>query len=517
MNRHTSRRRAGRKLLGLVCLAGATTFAASGLASAQVPPVDNHQTNATVGGSGGALTRIECGWALPDMVQTSTDATVPLFNYGAAGAAHDDNARVPAPTPCTSVVGTEARPTQTSVTGVPTVQNIQVDVTPNLDDRVGGVDHLRWIELWAAIDGAGELNPNAVVNWQVYHPDSSFKVQVEGTNYTPDDSLTQCSGPTGMFTAAVETNQIQTTAVSNLTQQHDSLQDYCLNSEKDLYYGAFALSKHQPWGFYRIVANVVNGNSVSTLTYYLYVQPVVGFAKDFTDVNFTDATSGPLSSGANINITGNTIWDPAALVSPNSINRPSVQSTGNTAITVEMAYTNMCLQLATTPATSDCGPAKEVTNFDGKLGSEPRTVESRAVANGPSPSSSSPATGPYMNFVGAATTAAGSQRFRTLCPNDVFKIDFSLHTPPSLLPGIYKGNVLLRVLGLGGTPATNAAQITPATPGEAPVPCPTDVGNVYNPALGLPAGFNLYLGTNAVTTETLFNGTTPKATGYPHP
>jgi len=65
----------------------------------------------------------------------------------------DDDPRL-APTQCSSTPGTEARPTQVSATTAPALP--QIDVTPNLDDKVAGAAHLRWIELWAAVDGAGE-------------------------------------------------------------------------------------------------------------------------------------------------------------------------------------------------------------------------------------------------------------------------------------------------------------------------------------------------------------------------
>lgn len=513
--------RARKRLVVSVGILGALGLTASsfGVAGAQTPVEKKTLANVTAGGGGAGAPSIECAWALPDMVQPNTGTNgAPItgeMNYGTITSPSanflddDDDARTPSGAPlCTTNEGVENRPTQaTQLTAGP----IHIDVTPNLDDKVGSAQHLRWIELWSAIDGAGEQNPNAIVNWQVYHPDGSFKVQVEGTNYTPDDTALQCAGPAGMFNSATDSGQIEKTAVTNAATPlvHDTLTDWCLNGEKDLYYGAFGLSKHQPYGDYKVVANVINGANIATLTYWIHVRDVVGFAQDFTDVDFQGITGG-----APKNINGNTIWDsPAAPVTPLSANRPSVQSTGNKAITVEMAYQNMCLQLPTPIPTPDCGPAKEILIYNGKLGSAINTVEARVVNNPPSPGSASPATGAYMNFVSPVTTNSGSERFRTLCPNDVFKIDFSLHAPASLTPGNYAGKVFLKVIAFGGTTTANGATVTPGAPALPPVPCPTDQGHVYYPFTG-PSSINQYLGVDSVTVETAYNNITPKTTGY---
>lgn len=511
---------------GLAAVAAALPVTFAGAVPPTLPSQsEQHDTSATVNGSGNSTVNIECAWAMPDMVQPNggpwgAPANATQMNYGtvngpASGYLDDDDDPRLAGVQCTTEEGTFTRPDQPDQPTKPAAP--QIDATPNLDDKVNGNPHLRWIELWAAVDGAGEQNPLAQVYWRVLHPDGSFKVQVEGSNYTPADTVDQCDGPSNMFPSAIDTGQLAPSAVGNTTPEHDSLIDWCLNGEKDLYYGAFGLSKHQPWGWYLIEAHVVNGTNHDILNYWIYVKPVVGFATDFTEVNF-----GQVGANQAVNVTGDTTFNsPAAPVTPTSTNRPSVQSTGNTAITVEVGYSNMCYVLnpevsPPTPYQYDCGTAKEIRDFDVKLGSHVSTVEAREVANPPSPTQTQPYTpdiAHYMNMVQQITSAAGP-RYRSLCPNDIFKIDFSLHTPGSLTPGTYDGEVYLRVIPylFANPTGANAAGVTangvPIDGSTAlpPYACPTDQGHEYYPFTD-----------PVVTVDPGYDGTTPRTTGYQIP
>lgn len=442
-------------------LLGIGAFAAPRVSAQTGPvPVSGSVTNANTNGP-----LIECAWALPDPNNNWGDF---MNGYRTAGStANDDQPRTrPATPPCSNPgVGTDGtKPAQANQPAVATAP-IHIQVTPNIDDQ----PTLRWIELWAAVDST---SVGTIVNWKVYHPDGSFKVQVDGTNYTPGSNQTACSGPSGMFDMAINTGQLDSASTMNNTPQiHDSLQDYCKQNVKDFYYGAFGLSKHQPYGKYRIEATAIkpaNGGE-STLIYWIEVLPVMSLAKDFGGLNFP-----AMAAGNTYNIDGDTIWQ-------NEDGGPTLQNQGNAGLTVEMTYTNLCL-LVGSPSVRDCGPAKRIHHFDGGLGTSINTVEHRD----PIPSADNDVDAmnlPGQGFLPGLDTGTGP-RYRTLCPNDLAKIDFSVHTPLALQKGDYAGNVHLKVV---------ASKL-----------CPTDVGSVYKPPFNDPN----------VTVNTTFKGTTPMATGY---
>lgn len=449
----------------LTLLAGglfATTAQAQSSSPTPVP------IEATVVSSGPAGQLIECAWALPD--PSSRRGSKPtwsdLMNGYTTGSAvaNDDMPSVkPVTPPCkTPEIGLDgSRPIQTdrpSLEGAP----IHIEVSPNINDE----PTLRYIELWSAVDSTSN---GTIVHWKVFHPDGTFKVQVDGTNYTPGSGTGRfCAGPPGMFNMAVATGQIDGPTATNATPQiHDSLQDYCLQNEKDFYYGAFGLSKHQPYGKYKIEATAIkpaNGGQ-STLTYWIEVNPVLYVARDFDGVTFKN-----LQAGQDYQISGDTVWGG---------DKPTLQSQGNAGVTAEMAYTNLCLLVG---SLRDCGPAKRVDEFNGALGTSIAAVEHRYPIKG-FDTDALAAASTFQGFLPQETSNFGP-RYRTLCPNDLAKIDFSAHTPRTLSTGNYAGKVHLKFVA-------------------SPL-CPTDKKSVYGPPFNDPN----------VSLLTSFDGTTPMETGY---
>jgi hypothetical protein len=465
---------------GLSLIVG--TFTAPQVA-AQTSPSPTVPVNATVDGSGTTANLIECAWALPDP-DKNWDSNPKMNGYVVGiSPANDDAPDVkPASPPCKNPdVGIEgSRPKQTSQPSTAAKPNdppagapIHIQVLPNIDDK----PTLKYIELWTAVDS---VNPGTKVFFKVYHPDGSFKVEVDGTNYTPGSVSTRCDGPAGMFNMAIVTGQIDAASAANATPLvHDSLQDWCQQNKKDYYYGAFGLSKHQPYGSYKIEATAVLPANAgqSTMTYWIDVLPMTYLAKDFTSLNF-----GPMAAGQDYVIDGDVQWGSGG---------PTLQNQGNQGLTIGIAYTNLCLLVGVNNS-RDCGPRggpKRVDHFDAGFGTSNGTVEHRdwipsddidAVA----------ATYPGEKFLDGIDSGTGP-RYRTLCPNDLGKLDFSAHTPNTLVQGTFSGNVHIKV---------TASKL-----------CPTDKGSVYFPFTDT----NVKVDTNVVAVVGEPNRMfTPQAFGY---
>jgi hypothetical protein len=455
--------RIGRTLL----LGSAAALVAGGLFAPQVTAQTGGggvEINATVTNSTSTGPIIECAWALPDPSARWSDLMASYKTPTGVTANDDTPNQKPATPPCNNPnIGSESKPLQANQPNAASAP-VHISVMPNQNDE----PNERYIELWAAVDSTA---PGTIVHWKVFHPDGSFKVQVDGTNYTAGSSQAPCAGPNGMFDMAVRTGQIEAPAASNATSNiHDSLQDWCRQNVKDFYYGAFGLSKHQPHGKYRIEATAIKpaNNGEQTLVYYIEVLPVRYLAKDFNGIGFTNLRAGNVYS-----IDGDLNFAPGT--------GPTLQNQGNAGLSVEMNYTNLCI-LVGNPSVRDCGPGKEITYFDGGLGTSINTVEHREPIPG-YPTDAAAASGDRANFLEPIDTTFGP-RYRTLCPNDLAKIDFSAHTPQTLQNGSYGGKVHLTVI-----PSAE---------------CPTDKGSVYGPPFDDPN----------VTVLTDYDGTTPKASGY---
>jgi hypothetical protein len=410
---------------------------ASGAAAAADPPeVD---TTAEVGGAGGTTPVIECGWALND-VDHNWAADPTLQDYG-----QDDDSPDGPDAPSGN---TDAAPCVAS--GVAAAQANDwtdvIGVKPNAHDDPTQA----YVELWAAVSSNSPAN--TIIRWDVYHPDESFKVQVDGTRYTTDS--TKCVGPTGMFTAAVATGQVTTTAKDNIVAE-------CEQQHKNLWYGAFPISKHQPYGSYKIVltASLAGGGS-TTLTYYISVLSFYQLEKDFTSIDFGSVASN------------NHYWQ----VTPGDFTfgsgGPTVRNTGNAGIGLDNSFDPLCKQGV--PA---CTDVKRIDKFDAHFGARTGTNLQYIGTNPDGSPNVALGLDGNVHPTGVVTPNApdlaapiwhsfDNDLKRTLCPNDVGKYEASIYVE-LVENGSYAGELFLR-----GRPN--------------PI-CPTDLGAPYNAAPTVPA------------------------------
>jgi hypothetical protein len=489
------------------------------LAQSQSQPVP---IDATVLGSN--TPTLDCSWILPDpptLRASSSTWADRMQNYqtgqvtvGAAEAAtvgNDDQPELkPLVAPCkTPNLGVDgSRPTQTDRTSRTETTPIHVQLTPNINDQ----PTQRYVELWAAvgstlpISAAAQPSPQTVVFWNVFYPDGTLMTKVNGTNFTPglaDGAL--CAGPKGMFNMAVATGQIESSTVANDTPLiHDSISDYCNKNKQDLYYGAFAVSIHQPYGVYRVEAVTsrealpLAGNPNSELTSttlasitqpattqttttlagtaapaatqgvqnsYFEVLPVISVGRDFTSVGFDSVVAGKEFA-----IVGDTEFGSGG---------PTIQSQGNAGVTVEVAFSNLCL-IVNSVRTCDFG--QRVAEFGGGFGTSEGTTEKRSQISGSDSAALGETVAGFQGFL-PAEPALGGARHQTLCPSDLGKIDFTTTTPSELAGGEYAGKIHLKYVAV-------------AT-------CPTDLGHPY--------GVNV---DPDVKAETTFDGTVLTEIGY---
>ena len=388
----------GWALVGGIALLGFGMAASP--ATAQVGNV-GASTGATVGGSATAPS-IECAWALNDFDHNWK--STPKMQYG-----QDDDPIVGAGSPC---VQSTSRPSRAMMTANPYTPKV-IDVKPNAHDEPSEA----YVELWAAID-TNVTTP--VVYFDVFHPDGSQKAQVDATKYAARTANPErCAGPTGMFAAAQSTGQLTAVAAANIQQE-------CSTQIKQLWYGAFGISKHQPYGLYRIklVAGTPGGAS-SIQEYYINVLPFSNLEKDFTSVDF-----GNVNSNTHIETgTGNYIFE--ATTAGND--QYSVRNTGNAGIGLGVKFASMCLSTQLDNSVS-CTDDKRIDHFDAQFGVgtvgnlTPAPVmqsmgNDSLVSSMISDLSSEAKPAPL-----GATYNFDNDINRTLCPNDVGKMEFSIWT-----------------------------------------------------------------------------------------
>jgi hypothetical protein len=419
----------------LIVAGAAAMLGIAGLAT----PADAQQdagTSATVGG-GGNTPVIECGWALND-IDHNWNST-PKMQYG-----QDDSVATPSPTPCTA---SGAVAVQTNATGT---TNPQIHVLPNAHDE----PTLAWVELWGAVTSS--VPAGTIVYFDVYHPDGTFKVQVDATRYASSANPLACDDAavtTPALNAAIATGQMTTAARTNIVNE-------CQNQQKGLWYGAFGISKHQPYGRYQIVMHAaIAGGGEVTLTYYIEVLSFYQLEKDFTNINFG-------SVGANTHAfqptAGDFIWDGTN----NATNQAStVRNTGNAGIALNTAFASLCLTTA-----ASCTDDKRIDHFDAKFGKTLAGLQSigdgatypalagALVSDLASTAKPAPLGPTYTN----ANGGFDNNILRTLCPNDPAKIEFSIYTE-----NIQAGSYTASPLGIRLTARPNAI-------------CPTDLGSVYS-------------------------------------
>ena len=390
----------------------------------------NASTGASVGSSATAP-HIECAWALNDANSTWAD----LMQYG-----NDDTPTVGAGSPCVATTdGTDAAT-------MPNPYNtVMIDVKPNAHDE----PTQQYVELWGAID---TNNANPSVYFDVYHPDGTQKIQIDAKKYASSINPDGCFGPAGMFGAAQTTGQLTAGAVTNITTE-------CQTQTKQLWFGAFGISKHQPWGKYRITLTAAAaGGGSEVQTYYIYVLPFSNLEKDFTTVNF--GAVGPNSHYETG--TGNFTFDSPANNAGN--NKYSVRNTGNAGIALGVKFASMCGDYL---AGGSCTDAKRIDQFDAKFGvgvaANLQSIGNVSLGTSlPSllASTANPAPlGPEAQF--------DASYARTLCPNDVGKMEFSIWTE-NIQAGSYSAANGIQLV----------ARLNPL--------CATDLGSVYVANRGLP-------------------------------
>jgi hypothetical protein len=408
--------------------------------AAQTQPAD---TSATVGGTATPPV-IECGWALNDV---DHNWNVGPMNYG------QDDSVASAGSPC---VASGAVATMPNPYNAPPV----ISVLPNAED----LPTQAFVELWGAVT-SNNLN-GLTVYFDVWHPDGSHKVQIDGTRYADRNSPSRCSGPTGMFGATQTTGQLTAGAVANI-------QNECVNQQKSLWYAAFGISKHQPYGLYRVDVTAANAGSAPVKqTFYIEVLSFYQLEKDFTSVDF--GAVGPNNHYWQPT-PGDFIWDGTN----NAANQAtSVRNTGNAGISVDLRFHSLCLSTAPVSPTG-CTDDKRIDHFDGKFGRTLATLEAigdggigtALVSDLASNAKPAPA-GPLYTFSDGLGV--------TLCPNDVGKIEFSIYTE-NIQAGVYTASPGVQII---------------ADPNPL---CPTDLGSVYNPTPGPGNGFHAAPITPAVT------------------
>ncbi len=373
---------------------------------------DDVPTDANVSGSLDAPT-IECTWVLPDQNGYWPDG----MQYGG------DDSGASTDLPCTA-------PSPTSKAGPNDGANNLIQVEPNAHDETIFGPSLQWIEIWSAIDE--ELENETIVAFDVYHPDGSLKANIPATRLEVSPDQKHCDTPGGMLGAAQGTGQLTSTATQAVVWE-------CQNQKKSFFYGAFGLSKHQPWGTYTVITNAQTlggGNSFNTVTFE--VLPFVQLEKDFTQVSF-----------GNVGPNGHFFSEPGGDFDWNdgNVEGTSIRNTGNAGMNLELWFDPLCLE----GNPLFCGQvSKTIDTFDVKFGADlgPETLLEEIDPI--------PANTPVM-FGNAENT--------TLCPNQIGKIEFSIHTG-SILNGPYFGvPVGIHLTGVGslmnGGHACNTDLLTP--------------------------------------------------------
>jgi hypothetical protein len=367
-------------------------------------------SGATVGGGGGTPI-IECGWALNDTDHNWT--STPKMQYG-----QDDSALNPG-APCVASGDVATMPDGSAA-------NPMIHVLPNPDDNPSQA----FVELWGAVTSSVA---SPIVYWDVFHPGAandgsgSFKVQIDGTKFASSSTPDNCYGPQNsgaagpMWSAAVATGQVTSQAAANMIAE-------CRFQTKKLFYGAFGISKHQPYGIYKIVMHAANpGGGEDTLTYYIQVLPFINLVKDFTNVDFGSVL--PNSHSWQLAPGGDFVFGPTGT---------SVKNLGNQGAGLGVQFTSMCLT-STPVGPTGCTDDKRIDHFDVKFGTAIANLQSigdvSLATSIPSDLSSSAKPAPF-----GAQVNFDNDRFRTLCPNDIGKIEFSIWTE-NIQAGTYQGAI----------------------------------------------------------------------------
>ena len=466
-------------------LIGTQVASASGTSGGTV------SVSATLSGSGdGPL--IECSWLVQDLnpsggketSNTNTSATdytgtpPPTAGLptppggGATSIAYvtgQSNAVLGYPSPITtgapcSLPSGQESPAQANEGTAP---SSVVDVTPlafNAPDQswdeAGQTPGLR-VELWAAVNdtyGLGQIN---TVDWQVYYPDGKLDVDVHAG--APIEGSSACTAPaasnvlTGMFSQAELDGELTSAAVGSATSGNSGLLWECNEDSVALFHNAFTISKDDPNGIYKVVADARDqlGNE-GYLTTYFKVDPFVAFARDFSSVNF-----GQILPNVEKTVEGDTTFDP-----PNSTS-PTITNGGNSGMQVGVQF----FPLIGSQPSNQIGTPDSTLNgtFDASEGYNAgflQTLSGLAPANGTAGASTD-----MINWF----APSGGQ---LVCPNDTPKMDFSVTPPSGLTADTFTGSLVVWYASAGNSVTNPTVSSTGAGY------CPTDSGIPYVPVSG---------------------------------
>jgi len=294
---------------------------------------------------------------------------------------------------------------------------------------VGDAPYEKRIQLWVAADDplGGGVGAIQRAYWQIWYPD--------GTNlsYDPQGTLvpaTNCSllgnatDPTTMLGAAVQDGEVSAAAVSD---PNWGFIDRCQQSYKDFFYGNFPLSKHQPYGRYRIEAYVVSTGGVSShLTNYIDVLPIISVVADFTTVTWTN-----LVNGVDQSISGNTVFN-------TSDGQPTLENLGNAGASIGITFSPM------TPATGSGGPITGKV-FDACFGLSSSELSCSGPPNTSVETANTITAGVEWDFPGKGVSAPTTSYDgdQTLCSDRTGKLDLSLQPPLGTPAGAYNGTLTI--------------------------------------------------------------------------
>jgi hypothetical protein len=450
-------------------------------------------TTADVSNGTAGTPNIECIWLLPDYdgPEGGDNFTDPApgegMDYGP-----DDSSKSPLGTgdDCT------ADPALAAGTFGPAIQNDAgteslIQVMPNAHDRCAyqrgtpayddpdhAFDCLQHIEVWAAVD---EASPgNTLVLADVYHPDLTLKVNIVMTRLDAynGDVVGQygqgCTFPAGMEEAATAlTGQVTTAAFDNMKWE-------CREQSKAFFYGAFDLSKHQPWGKYDIVVTAETiGGGIDTQSAKFYVLPFTQLEKDFASVSFGSISAGSAIEPAHgfSQPAGDFVWD--GVDNASGTNKTTIRNVGNAGAQVGVWFDPLCYNGILLNCKDD---VKRIDKFDAKFGAYQGTsAQSTLIAYGYDFYGVGN-DAPYMAWMNDAHYQDlrwfddGDKFEATLCPNQVGKIEFSLWTT-GIRQGSYSG------VAADGSPGGIHLETQSAYNTSTGSSCPTDHGKAEAPHL----------------------------------
>jgi hypothetical protein len=418
--------------LAVLGLGGGLLAFASPANATEDPPSDGGSsqagTQANYSGATGGLV-IECAWALPDAWYAPTWPSMTYdFDDTPFKGPYVYQTGAAVPPPCYQG---EYGPDQADYS--PTSSVIHIDVKPNADDQ----PNERWVELWAMVDSGGVGIDKLAVDFIVRHPDGSLKVQVPGYPALNPNGTAKCTGgyvSHALWGGVLTGQMVKDVPYFTKTELFDEAEflNLCDQQQKVLFYGAFPISKHQPWGKYtvQVKADWDSGRATGEKTFAINVLDFTALRTDFTSVDY-----GAVLPGAKTVVQGDFVWGTGDNVASRKIgDGATVANHGNKGMTVNVQFQRMCLRDPVTDVVMpDCATTakKRIDQFDAGFAN----VEQQLVKVDPIMVDPATAQTPRVGF--------GTARAQTLCPNEWGKLELSLRAPNPFEQGKYKGAVMV--------------------------------------------------------------------------